>query len=146
MVMLAGVTSAIVSAAIWAAITVETQHQIGWMAVGVGFFVGFSVRNLGKGISNLFGIVGAVCALVGCGLGNLLSACGFLSIEVAEPFFRVASTVLTQPAAAKELLIATSTPTDFLFYGLAVYEGYKFSFRRFSQEDLVGLVDRQETE
>jgi len=35
---------------------------------------------------------------------------------------------------------ATFHPTDLLFYGIAVYEGYRFSFRRLSDADLAGLA------
>ena len=52
-----GIIAAAVGAAIWAVVTVVTGYQIGWMAVGVGFIVGFAVRIFGKGISKSFGVV-----------------------------------------------------------------------------------------
>ena len=33
-------------------------------------------------------------------------------------------------------MVATFSPMDLLFYGIAVYEGYKFSFRQVGPEDL----------
>jgi hypothetical protein len=139
MAVVGGVVAALVGAAIWGAVTVLTKFQIGWMAVGVGFLVGYAVRIFGKGVSSSFGVVGAVCALLGCLLGNLLSACGFVSIQESIPFFQVVSLVLAKPAAISELMIATFSPMDLLFYGIAVYEGYRFAFRQITQEELETL-------
>jgi hypothetical protein len=69
---LAGLAAAIVGAVIWAVITVTTDHQIGWMALGVGALVGFALR-IGNG-GKAFGILGALFALFGCVLGNYFSA------------------------------------------------------------------------
>src|SRR5260221_13726610 len=54
-----GFISAIIGAVIWAAVTVATGYQIGWMAVGVGFLVGVAVRKYGKGLTPMFGVIGA---------------------------------------------------------------------------------------
>lgn len=113
------------------------------MAVGVGFLVGYAVRILGKGVSNIFGVVGALCALTGCILGNIFSACGFVANQESVSVLRVITNVLMQPVVAVELLKVTFSPMDFLFYAIAVYTGYKFSFREISQEQLGGLVGTQ---
>ena len=68
-----GVAAAAVGAIIWAIITVVTGYQIGWMAVGVGFLVGYAVKLLGKGVDPVFGYAGAAIALAGCLAGNLLT-------------------------------------------------------------------------
>jgi hypothetical protein len=34
---------------------------------------------------------------------------------------------------------ATFNPMDLLFYGIGVYEGYRFSFRQVSQADLTKI-------
>ena len=106
----AGVVSALIGAAVWAGITVATEYQIGWMAVAVGFLVGYAVRILGKGLSKNFGYVGAVCALLGCVLGNLLSICGFISIQESVPFLQIVVNLLTQSAVIFEILKATFAP------------------------------------
>lgn len=134
-----GLLAAIIGAAVWAGVTVATKFQIGWMAVGVGFLVGHSVRALGKGISKPFGFIGAACALLGCLLGNLLSTCGFISIEESMPFFQVVVKVFSQPAVVMELLAFTFSPMDLLFYGIAIYEGYKFSFRQITLTEKAAL-------
>ena len=54
---LAGAVAALVGAAVWAAITVATNWQIGFMAIGIGFLVGFYVAMILSlaGIIVLFG-------------------------------------------------------------------------------------------
>src|SRR2546422_8431344 len=70
---MAGLVAAAIGAGLWALVTIVTGFQIGWMAVGVGFLVGWAVRVAGKGAHMAFGILGAALALGGCALGNLLA-------------------------------------------------------------------------
>jgi hypothetical protein len=124
-----GLVAAVVGGVVWAVITVTTKFQIGFMAVGVGFLVAWAVRTLGKGRTQAFGIIGAVFAFLGCILGNLLSACGFIAADSGQPVMSVASKVLSTPSVAADILQATFSGMDLLFYGIAVYEGYKLARR-----------------
>lgn len=133
-----GIAGGVAGAALWAILTAFTGYQIGWMAVGVGFLVGIGIRTLGKGMDNVFGFLGAALALLACLLGNLLAACGILSSQEQIPFFQILP--MLTPTLIKDLLVATFSPIDLLFYGIAVYEGYKLSFRRISQEELAGRI------
>ena len=133
-----GIIAAAVGAAIWAVVTVLTGYQIGWMAVGVGFIVGFAVRIFGKGISKSFGVVGAGLSLLGCLAGNLFSVCAILSKQEGIPFFDLLTRL--NPQIVIDLMTATFSPMDLLFYGIAVYEGYRFSFRQITGEELAGVV------
>ena len=45
-----GVVAAGIGASIWALINVAANYQIGWMAVGVGFLVGYAVRIVAKAL------------------------------------------------------------------------------------------------
>ena len=121
-----GTAAAVVGAVIWAVITVLTGYQIGWMAVGVGFLVGYAVRLLGKGVDPVFGYAGAAIALAGCLAGNLLT----VVIMAARQENREIMTLLSQltPGLAVDIMKDTFQPMDVLFYGLAVYEAYKISF------------------
>jgi hypothetical protein len=130
----AGMVAALTGAVIWAAITVATQYQIGWMAVGVGFLVGVAVRHFGRGIEPRFGYLGAGLALVGCLAGNFLSLVGFVSREQHLGFFALLGDV--NWAAVPGAMASAANPMDLLFYGLALYEGYKFSFRQVTPAEL----------
>ena len=129
----AGTLSAVVGAAIWAGITIMTEYQIGWIALGIGFVVGYSVQLAGKGLDTIFGIVGGVLALTGCALGNI----GIIAYFVATGEGISMLDVLSQldPAIAFEMLSSTFEMMDFLFYGIAAYFGYKYAFRQLTQED-----------
>ena len=133
-----GLAAALVGAAVWAGVTVTTNYQIGWMAVGVGFLVGYAVRMLGKGVTPVFGVTGAACALVGCLLGNLFTGCWFVAAEEGVSLGTVFAAM--GPELAGLILKATFSPMDLLFYGIAVYEGYKFSFRQVTAAELQTLV------
>jgi hypothetical protein len=133
----AGFAAAIVGAIAWAAVTVATEFQIGFMAIAVGFIVGFAVR-LGNGIDKIFGILGAVLSLFGCVLGNVLSLIGFVS---KQEHLSLADTIAgLDYGKLPQMLTATFSLMDLLFYGIAVYEGYRFSFRRITAEDLNGRL------
>jgi hypothetical protein len=135
---LGGIGAAVIGATIWAMITTLTNYQIGWMAVGVGFLVGIGVRSLGKGIDLSFGAVGAALSLLGCLAGNLLTVCILISRQENIELFNLLSRL--NPSVAVELMKVTFNPMDLLFYGIAVYEGYRFSFRRISEDELSRLT------
>ena len=133
---ISGIFAAIIGGIIWAVITVATEYQIGYMAIGVGFLVGFSVRYFGKGIDTIFGIVGALLALLGCLLGNLLSTIGFAFKDAEESFLEIIP--LINYNLLPEIMVETFSPMDVLFYAIAIYQGYKFSFRVITEEDIIG--------
>jgi len=131
---LAGLVGALVGALGWGLITALTQYQIGFMAIAVGFLVGFAVRKFGKGMDKSFGVAGAALALVGCGLGNLFAVCIAIAQEYSVSVFQVLGTMDAGFVAGA--MKVTFSPIDLLFYAIAVYEGYKFSFRRITEDEL----------
>jgi hypothetical protein len=89
---LAGVVAALIGAVLWGFVSDATGYQIGWMAVGVGFLVGYAVQFLGKGIDPPFRYVGAICSLAGCVLGNFFAVVG----AVAQQYHVSALSVLVR--------------------------------------------------
>ncbi|MGD1847735.1 MAG: hypothetical protein ACFB10_20275 [Salibacteraceae bacterium] len=133
----AAAVAALIGAILWAVISVATGYQIGYMAIAVGFIVGFAIRQFGKGVDPVFGIVGAALALFGCYLGNCLMIVGFEAEAVGMGFMDALnllglSTVISLPVEYFEVM-------DLLFYGIAGYEGYQFAFRKVTEEELAGL-------
>ncbi len=120
--------AAIIGGIIWAVITVATNYQIGYMAIGVGLLVGNSVGFFGAGIDKKFGVLGAVLSLFGCVMGNFLSQVGFIAQSESMGYFEVIS-YLTFPIV-KSLMVESFNFMDVLFYGIALFEGYKFAFRK----------------
>lgn len=135
-----GLFAAIAGAAIWAGATIATGYQIGWLAIGIGFLVGIAVRAGGKGIDQVYGIVGAALSLFGCALGNLLTVAWFVSQEYGVPVWEVLSGM--DPAMAIEMMSATFQVMDLLFYGLAIYFGYRYAFRELTPEDFNRALGR----
>ena len=104
------------------------------MAIGVGFLVAYAVRLAGKGIDQIFGVVGAILALVGCLVGNLLAVSDLIAKTEGIPFLDVLAQM--DFSLVVEIMVATFEPMDILFYGIAVYFGYRYAFRPVTAEDL----------
>jgi len=136
----AGGVAAILSGGLWALVTVMTGYQIGWMAVGVGFAVGHAVR-LGKGIDKIFGYLSAALALAGCLIGNLFTIFGFISKDEGVSLWQVFS--LVDYSKLPGVMMNSFSPIDLLFYGIAIWEGYRFAFRPLNSEEHLTLVEAQ---
>lgn len=137
---LAGLVAAVVGGAIWAGVTVATEYQIGWMAVGVGFLVGIAMRKAGKGIDQIFGVVGAVMSLVGCLLGNLFTVAYFISMQTGDSMMGVLGQLDME--IITDLMMATFQVMDILFYGMALYFGYRYAFRQLTSDDFNRALGR----
>lgn len=135
---LAGAAAALLGAIAWGIITAVTEYQIGFMAVGIGFIVGWSVRTFGRGIDKSFAIAGAALSLVGCAIGNLLSSCIFISKEMEISIGDVLS--MLDVTAAVEIMKGTFSPMDVLFYALALYFGYKYSLLTIPEDKLKEML------
>ena len=138
MALLMGCGAAIVGAVVWALVTAVSGWQIGFMAIGVGFLVGYAVRISGKGMDMSFGIVGAALSLFGCALGNLLTICISIAEQESMGFFEILGQV--DFTIASELMVETFNPMDVLFYGIAIYYGYKYSIYQISDEEIASLI------
>ena len=122
----AGLVAALVGAVIWAALVGATHFKIGYAAVGVGYLVGLTIRGVGKSQNPVYGYVGAVLALLGCVVGDVLSDCVALAEQAGQPILTIASHLT--PSLASELLQAGFRPLDALFYLIALMAGYRNAF------------------
>lgn len=130
----AGLAAAIVGAVLWAVVTVATGWQAGYLAVAIGFLVGFTVQKVGKGLRKIFGIAGGIISGVGCAFGNLLSVCALVADRQGVSVFDVLE-VLT-PELAWDMMASTFHAMDLVLYGIAIWAGYQYSFRKISAEDI----------
>jgi hypothetical protein len=122
--LIGGGVAMLVGALVWGAITYFTEYQIGWIAIGIGFLVGVAIRFFGKGKTLIFGIAGAVLALIGCLLGNFIFYAGVIAREESVSFLEVFFLLLLNPAATLEVFTIAFDFMDILFYGLAAYAGF----------------------
>lgn len=134
-----GLIASVIAAFIWAIITYITNYQIGFMAIGVGFLVGYAVNFFGKGMTTIFGIVGAFFSLFGCLLGNLLMTIIAASRLEDSSTSLVLTALLTSPGIILEVMKETFSPIDLLFYAIAIYQGYRISIRQISEEELASV-------
>jgi hypothetical protein len=125
--LIGGVLAMLVGAIVWGTVTYFTEYQIGWMAIGVGFLVGIAIKFFGRGKSPVFGISGAVLALIGCVLGNLIFYTGIIAQEQGASFLEVFFLLLLTPAAAIEVFTIAFDFMDIFFYALAAYAGFSAS-------------------
>lgn len=128
----AGASAACVGAVLWAVISAVTNYQIGWMAIGIGFLVGYAIRLAGKGVDNSFGIAGAILSFLGCVAGNFLTVVIVVSNQESLSMLGLLSRVT--PGIFMGIMKDVFQPMDLLFYGFAVYEGYKFSIIRMEEQ------------
>lgn len=137
--LLGGLGAAVVGAILWALITLALEVQIGFMAIGVGLLVGMAVSRMGKGLDNTYGIIGGALALIGCVLGNVLTIYGAISHELD---ISIVDALLTTPiSGVTDVLGKSFSPIDLLFYGIAVHQGYKRSFRTMTEDEFALRVE-----
>lgn len=134
---LSGLVAGMIGAILWGAITVATNFQIGYMAIAIGAGVGFTVRKFGDGIDQIFGIWGAIIALFSVILGNFFSIIGFIANELNLGFFE--TLFLFDYSYLPDVMYESFNVIDLLFYVIAMYEGYRFSFRIITEKTLVNL-------
>ena len=129
MAVLGGVLASIICVFIWTIITVATKYQISYMAMGVGVAVGFTIQKFGKGLTPVYGILGAGLALIACFCGNIISYTCFIADQYESYSYLEAISNLNWDISMS-IAIETFQPMDVLFYGLAIYTGYMFSIKR----------------
>ncbi|MDX1388960.1 MAG: hypothetical protein R3344_07200 [Acidobacteriota bacterium] len=136
----AGSVAGLIGAALWAVLRVAMDRQIGWMAVGIGLLVGFAVRLTGKGIDRIFGVAGAVIALLGCLVGNFLAISGSIAARDGVSIFdTIASLAVTEILPR---MVENADVFDGVFYVLAVLASYWLSVRQPTNEELARHIGR----
>ncbi|MEW7291032.1 hypothetical protein [Aquimarina sp. 2304DJ70-9] len=138
--LIGGISTGIVGAVLWGAITVATGFQIGFMALAIGAAVGLAIRFSGKGVDPIFGISGAIIAVLSCFLGNFFSIIGFLANQ--ENLAYIDTLFLFDYSFLWPIMQETFSIIDLLFYGIAGAEGYKFAFRALTEKDIAELKER----
>jgi hypothetical protein len=131
--LIGGLVAALVGATLWALLAVATSYHLASMAIGVGLLVGGAVRLLGRGTDRSCSRLSVALVIFGCLLGNLLSVCLVLAGQKGLAPWTVLSYVCTNPTMVPAAFIAMFRSLDPLFYGLALYAGYRLSLRKTSE-------------
>jgi hypothetical protein len=131
---LAGIGAALLGALLWATIAAFTGLNFSLIAIAVGAMVGFAVQQAGKGIDVKFGIAGAVLAALGCFMGNILGVFGYVAYKLDVNVFSLLSNVPL--GSVIENYFNEIGFFSIVFYGVAIYEGYNFSFRKITDKTI----------
>ena len=134
----AGIAVSLLGSILWAAISIATGYQIGYMAVAIGAGVGFIIRIAGNGVDPIFGYSGALIAVLGCVFGNFFSIIGFYADSEGLNYFE--TLFAFDYSYFIDVMTETFSIMDLLFYGIAGYEGYRFAFRQLTDKDLANLT------
>ncbi len=132
--LLLGCIAGLLGSILWAFISILTGYQIGYMAVGIGALVGFTIRYFGKGFEMQYALLGAIISLLSCLLGNLLSVVGFAAKEFDLGYFQIIGNL--NFSVVLSIMTETFTFIDLVFYGIAIYEGYRFATLKFTERSL----------
>jgi len=134
---ISGLIIGIIGAMLWAVITVAAEYQIGYMSIAIGIVVGWTIRIFGNGTDQIFGFWGAAISLFSILLGNFLSIIGFIANFAGLGYIETLS--LVDYREVLKLTKESFQPIDFLFYGLAIFAGYMFSFRKITEKKITEL-------
>jgi len=132
-----GLIVGIVGAILWSILTVVAGVQLGYVALAIGAGVGLTIRKVGNGIDPVFGYWGGGISLFSILLGNFLSIIGFIANSTGLGY--IETLFLFNYDYLFEVMKAAFSIIDLAFYGIAVFTGYKFSFRKITQKRIMAL-------
>ena len=121
---LGGALAALAGTVVAGGFAALTGRWFGILSVGIGFAVAFGVRKLGKGNSPQFGLIGATWSLLGClGAYHLATAIVMARVDGVS-LWSFISGLESWGSFMQQVL----GPKDFVFYAVAGYFGYKYSY------------------
>jgi hypothetical protein len=122
LVILAALVAAVASAVLWGVVSEVTNHEIGIVAVAVGFIVGAVVAYVGRGAEGThLQVIAAIGALIGIALGKYLEV---VFVSSTGLFSSLTWDIYTGKYGSLWDLF------DVLWIAVAVYEAVKLSKSR----------------
>ncbi len=137
----AGFIAALLGAALWAGFTSITRFQIGIMAVAAGALCGGAVRFSGRGVDQLYGVIGAIFSLLSILTGKFVSICLLISLQSDDSVGTIMQSLFAEPSLLLDGFLDSFHPMDLLFYVAAVFTGYHMAFVRLKEEELEDLYE-----
>jgi hypothetical protein len=120
-----GILAMILGAALWAVITVVTEHEFSLVAIGIGALVGltmFSARPTSTGIA----AVAALLTVIGCALGEFLAIPAYVAHKEGTGFGKLINLELKQP----KLYFDSLDGRTYLFWAIGAAAAFSMVFRR----------------
>jgi hypothetical protein len=141
--LVAGTMAAGAGVAAWVGVSVMTNAEAEWMAIGLGILTGVVVRMGGKGFDRVFGVLGALLTAIGCFAAIVLAGCHFVAIKSEGVTLMEAFGALT-PEMFREIFAATFDRIDAAFYGVALLAAFRISYRRMNSVERATLLAHSE--
>ena len=138
---ISGFGFAIVAGFLWAVVTVLSGYQIRYMAVAAGAAVGFGIRKVGKGVDQVYGIIGGFFALLACLLGDVFSIIGL--VAEAEGLGYIETLFAFDYGQLGAIMAEVFSFKSLIFLAIAVAAGYKLSFQQITEKKLDELQARE---
>jgi hypothetical protein len=120
-----GILAMLLGAALWAVITIVTEHRFGLVAIGVGALVGltmFSARPTSTGIA----AVAALLTVIGCALGEFLAIPAYVAHEEGIGFGKLINLELKEP----KLYFDSLEGVTCLFWVIGAVAAFSMVYRR----------------
>jgi hypothetical protein len=111
--------------------------------LGIGLLVGLGVRLLGRGVSPVYGIIGAVWTLLAIIAGMILILTNLAAQETGLTFFEMLSVLFDEPAVLLQVFLSALTIFGLLSYLLAIYIGYRAALRPISKRERSALMQAE---
>jgi len=121
----AGILASFVAAIVFALYPFLFGIQLEFLAIGVGFIVGFAISKFSRRKNHILGIIGAVLSLVSCVMGDVLSAVAIYSYQNNAPFFEIIASL--NFSTITNILFQIVGIENILFYLIAMLIGYALS-------------------
>lgn len=129
--LIAGLAACTVGAVVWAGIAYATEYEIGWIAIGIGFLVGITVQFSGHAVTPVFGWLGAGLSCLSVVLGKYFAVIALIAVSADVSYLEVMRQFSVADIAGA--LVESFSPIDLLFYGIAIWQGYKLAFEDVDQ-------------
>ena len=124
-VVVLGVVAALAGSAVWVAFGAATKHEIGFVAVGVGALVGWSMARV-RAASGVLPFVAGGIALVAVLVGDFVLDVYLQAAGEDLGFGDALSTTLANPDLARAIFQAYFSPIDLIFWLIATRAAYQF--------------------
>ncbi len=119
--LIGGGGAGLVGAGIWYAIAAFTGYEVGYIAWGIGFIVGFGAAMGGKVGTPANGLLAAVLSAASILLGKFLATRAAIADYLVEEGIDAAPTT----SMVMEILPETLGIIDIVFFGLALYTAWQ---------------------
>jgi hypothetical protein len=132
--LLASIFVGFTGAIIWALITYYTEREFGLIAIAIGAGIGLTINYTGNGFEQKFAFLGAGMSFLSCLLGNFLALVGFAAKGADMTLLAAFGAI--DFSKVVDVMVSTFGFMDLIFYGLAIYEGYRFATRKYTERSL----------